>query len=788
MEFGSSHAYVNSSSDDEDDLELDEQSMEQNIAHFAAKSAQRSKAASPGLLGSIGNAFSSAFSRKPKPPAAPASVPRSAVSRRSPAPGISRKAANTNVVAIKFGSLAQDSEIFPGDPVMCGKCHVALSATSTVISKEELAAKAAAPAAAEPVAAAPGNDLALPSQPMARAAAAPAAPVAPVAPAPAPAPAPEAAAAAPAPVSEDAGESGDGSQVWVCEFCSHRNFVDVDQEEIPKVNSVDYVLEPAPEVAASAAVGAGGEADTDVIFVIDVSGSMCVTTEVKGKFALKGAPRDNAADFDIAGLDGQAIPMPGQGRNVTWVSRLQCVQAAVDSQLDQWAKTNPERRVGLVTFNRDVTIIGDGSGEPEVVTGDKLMDQEKLQAIGNAHSLASPLKTSGAKLSKQLWALEETGPTALGPALLVAVTMASKKNGTRVVVCTDGLANVGVGALDGAKEGEERQKVEAWYEGVGNLAKLSGVVVSVVSIKGDECALEDLGRVTTITGGDVNRVDPLELTTNFSAILSNPVLATHVNAVVDLHQALRFRQEAPEVTTRLEKEIGNVCEDTEIAFEYAIDRAALAKFRHLATVPFQVQVRYTKLNGMKCLRVISKAQPLTHDRHVAEKEARVELLAACAAQQSARLAEKGNFSAARLNNARWGASIQSSAAVSHSVASPQIFRDYVADMGKFDQSIQQQAQTVSRLKASRTPVRSSVYASAPQQQQQQQYAPGAPPPPPSAAAVAGFSDAIGEPLHLAEAEEAASSEDDARLAKTARNDAQYLEIKSLTKKKWGKSG
>ena len=36
------------------------------------------------------------------------------------------------------------------------------------------------------------------------------------------------------------------------------------------------------------------------------------------------------------------------------------------------------------------------------------------------------------------------GATALGPALLVAVSMASQKAGSKVIICTDGLANVGM--------------------------------------------------------------------------------------------------------------------------------------------------------------------------------------------------------------------------------------------------------------------------------------------------------------------------------------------------------
>ena len=77
--------------------------------------------------------------------------------------------------------------------------------------------------------------------------------------------------------------------------------------------------------------------------------------------------------------------------------------------------------------------------------------------------------------------------------------MASKTPGSRIVVCTDGLANVGVGALD-VQDDAKRQEVEQWYEGVANMAKLHGVQVSVVSLKGDECALEDLGEPSFLKG------------------------------------------------------------------------------------------------------------------------------------------------------------------------------------------------------------------------------------------------------------------------------------------------
>ena len=51
----------------------------------------------------------------------------------------------------------------------------------------------------------------------------------------------------------------------------------------------------------------------------------------------------------------------------------------------------------------------------------------------------------GHGLAERVKALEETGPTALGPALVAAIDLANRRSGgkgaARIVLCTDGLSN-----------------------------------------------------------------------------------------------------------------------------------------------------------------------------------------------------------------------------------------------------------------------------------------------------------------------------------------------------------
>ena len=115
-------------------------------------------------------------------------------------------------------------------------------------------------------------------------------------------------------------------------------------------------------------------------------------------------------------------------------------------------KNYPERKIGFVTFNNEVSIIGDATQPPIIVAGDKLSDYDTLlqNAIDSSKtSLSKTIKDTKKFLTDRLMSLEETGPTALGPAVLTSIALAAEGGaGSSVIVCTDGLANVGIGNFD----------------------------------------------------------------------------------------------------------------------------------------------------------------------------------------------------------------------------------------------------------------------------------------------------------------------------------------------------
>ncbi len=77
-----------------------------------------------------------------------------------------------------------------------------------------------------------------------------------------------------------------------------------------------------------------------------------------------------------------------------------------------------------MTFSDEVTIVGDGTQDPVVIAGDKLDSFHALKEVGEGYSINKNIKTAEKDLLKKLWALQENGCTALGPALLLSILIA----------------------------------------------------------------------------------------------------------------------------------------------------------------------------------------------------------------------------------------------------------------------------------------------------------------------------------------------------------------------------
>jgi len=329
---------------------------------------------------------------------------------------------------------------------------------------------------------------------------------------------------------------------------------------------------------------------------------------------------------------------------------------------------HPDKKVVLITFNNEVNYLGDGIGMPQVITGDKLNDYETLMKIGKELDVKNlkPIYQSMDALSKKVFALAEEGSTALGPALALAVALASNEKRSEVIICTDGLSNVGIGSLEEGKEAGA-----PFYEKIGKFAKQNETTVSVISIEGSDCAMDCLSSCADMTSGTVNIVNPLELVRQIRAISQNPVIATNVKVKLFAQNQFIWKWDSSAASSSsstsspsssssssqkkskkkskssftLENDIGNATAATDLTFGFTVKKG---KTVSTDTVPFQAQIFFTKDNGMQCMRVITTSKPITQDRDLAEREADVAVIALEAIQEAARIAQKGNYQEARI--------------------------------------------------------------------------------------------------------------------------------------------
>lgn len=429
---------------------------------------------------------------------------------------------------------------------------------------------------------------------------------------------------------------------WVCEFCFYENELNIDEEEVPKALELTYYLEGPQTASGNEHRPESNSGDTSaIVFCVDVSGSMACSKQVSGMFQLR--TRRNQVT---------------QG-NFTNVTRLECVQAAVESQLKSIFESTPNKKVGLVSFSSYVEIIGDGHYK-EKIPHNALSDfaktigfiQEKRGAF-----LTESISATRDRLSDTLMSLNASGGTALGPALLSSIMMAGEGGpGSKVVICTDGLANEGIGSLSGNSD------QDGFYNEVASIAQGMGVSVSVITIEGAECRLESLSLVTETTGGSIVKVAPETLTTEFANIMSDDVIATQVSVQVFLNQAVRFDTENPEHLSlndsRMNKFVGNATPSSSFSFHYTIktDQEIIALGivkENIKSIPFQALFRFQSLDGKKCMRAITKSSPVSFNKAEVQQEVDVEILARAGRRKAVQLAEEGKLEEAKQNADMW---------------------------------------------------------------------------------------------------------------------------------------
>jgi len=339
---------------------------------------------------------------------------------------------------------------------------------------------------------------------------------------------------------------------------------------------------------------------------------------------------------DISASMSTALRLEGGGS----LSRLQCVQAAVTQQLEALQQRQPECIPVIVTFGAEVCIYTDG-GKRSLIARRAHDLLEDLLAKGEqlGSDCSEPVADVAERLRVTVAALKPCGNTALGPALAVGVGLASGRPGSKIVLCTDGLANNGVGAI------RSRNQEVPFYGDIARRAAEEGTCISVITMEGEDCSMENLGTCADLTGGRVEMVDLRALSTKVGALLANPVVCSGLEvtviagAGVTFHTGGTVQKGAASVSSRM---LGSATAHTDLTV--MLDASAAAG---TATVPVQLQLRYTRPNGEEVLQVLTARRDTGASRDEAEGDIDGTCVGLAGIHAAARLAQGGEYRPAR---------------------------------------------------------------------------------------------------------------------------------------------
>ena len=490
---------------------------------------------------------------------------------------------------------------------------------------------------------------------------------------------------------------------WECEFCKNVNQIELNKDSIPLTKAIDYIIEKPKEIETPK-IGekkVNLEDDTSLIFCFDISGSMSesynVSTDVfdkiKGNLNKKklkykkldsySGSEDEDDSFDIFYY-----------RNMNSVNRLETLQAAITSNIKKITKDSPNVKVGLVTFNSNVTIYGDCLSKPIKI--EEIDDEEKIKKLGVEYSnlISNPISKTSDKILSVLNSIEENGCTALGPGIVLSLSLLKNaKKGSRIFLCTDGLANEGIGKIEG-EENENIEKNKVFYENIGNEALKKGISINLITFKDQHSGIEILMKMVEKSGGEIMRVTPEQIVEDFSDMLQSNTIGMNTTLEIKLHNLLMFRNENDEFLSNdkstFKKLIGNIRNDMIDYFEFKFKKAKMISdmninINEVKKIPVQCIIEYTDKNNGKYIEVFTDLKTVSSNKEEILKIADFDVVSGNAIQKSAKLAMEGKFRDAQVNNMAWKQFLNQNQNISHQ--NHETYSMFKANMNNFNQNL-----------------------------------------------------------------------------------------------------
>jgi hypothetical protein len=341
--------------------------------------------------------------------------------------------------------------------------------------------------------------------------------------------------------------------------------------------------------------------------------------------------------------------------NTNYVSRLDLVKLSIENNIKTLLEHSPNVKVGLVSFGSDIEVKGDCLSNVMRIKEKDMNNENKIKSLGeeNTNLIKNSINKSSPSIIKSLREIEEEGSTALGPAVLLSLSLLKNaKIGSRIFLCTDGMSNLGIGSIE-----ENKEKAAEFYTNIGNMAKEKGIVISLITFDDSESEIIILKNMVELSGGEIIRVNPTQILEGFNDLLENDVIASNVEVKLNLNKCLTFRDEE-KINLKNDgstyfKKVGNAARETETYHEFKFKSSSkLAEFSEinfdaLKNLTFQAEINYKRPDGKRYIRVITKNLIVSDNKEEVNKQANMNIISTLQSRKSAKLAGQGDLMGAQ---------------------------------------------------------------------------------------------------------------------------------------------
>ena len=224
-------------------------------------------------------------------------------------------------------------------------------------------------------------------------------------------------------------ETEENKYDWKCEFCSEINKdLIINKKDIPLNDCTEKCIELPIDIEKKTKEGN----EQSLIFCFDISGSMCqsynIGEELKEKFDKISEKNKKKKKFNFQLDDEDDMDFENfdyNQENTSYISRLDLVKLSIENNLNSLLKNSPETKVGIVSFGSEIEVKGDCLSNIMKIKEKDMENESKIKSLGeeNTNLIKSPIKISYSKILASLHETEENGSTALGPAVLLSLSL-----------------------------------------------------------------------------------------------------------------------------------------------------------------------------------------------------------------------------------------------------------------------------------------------------------------------------------------------------------------------------